>query len=290
MAYGSEKRVLIRDAERSETNSRFVTLTVNALVPEGSVLKVQKKAFERKAAGELTVDVESELDTALVLLASQALFVTRESFYDDPTIAPVVDADKDPAAMRSVLETHLSNRNSPPDVTSKALAAYDAMSADIVPSQSSGRARRAHRPFSERAIVSILTGDNCTDRPAARLVFQPPPGNPELVARVTHAGGARVISMNPFAEGERIEHLMPILAHEAIHCDREDGIFEEVAATAFDGFLYLQLVSASPELATLNTKVARELNIDAVAMINSGQRYPESIGILRSPGVTAALP
>ena len=107
---------------------------------------------------------------------------------------------------------------------------------------------------------------------------------------MTYRQGARVISVNTFAEGERIEHLMPILAHEAVHCDREDSIYEEVAATAFDGFLYLQLIAVAPELADVKTKVARELNIDAVAMVNSGARYPESIGVLQSIGVEQALP
>lgn len=291
LADGTEKRVLIREATRSETNRRSVTLTVNSLVAEGAVLKVQRKAFNRKATGELEVEVESSLDAALVLLASEALVVTRESFYNDPTIAPIVDADRDPAAMRALLEKHLANRNSPEAITAKALATFDTMSTEIVPSPKLRAALAALTgTFAEGAISSILTGDNCTNRPAAALVFQPPPGNPDLLARVTYAGSARVISVNTFAEGERLEHLMPILVHEAIHCDREDGIYEEVAATAFDGFFYLQLVSVSPELATLNTKVARELNIDAVAMINSGQRYPESIGILRSPGIEQVLP
>jgi hypothetical protein len=99
-----------------------------------------------------------------------------------------------------------------------------------------------------------------------------------------------VISLNPFAEGERIEHLMPILAHEAVHCDGLDGRAEELAATAFDGLLYLNLVAAEPGLARAKTRVARELNIDAVALINSGGRLPESIGVLPSPGVSQILP
>jgi hypothetical protein len=36
--------------------------------------------------------------------------------------------------------------------------------------------------------------------------------------------------------------------------------------------------------------VARELNVDAIALINSGARFPESIGVLQSAGVAAVLP
>jgi hypothetical protein len=136
-----------------------------------------------------------------------------------------------------------------------------------------------------------LTAENCTNAPAVLIAFQEPPDFPTLFARVTYAqGGSRVVSLNPSIEGERIEHLMPILAHEAIHCDRRSGRFEEIAATAFDTYLYIQLLSQMPELATAATPLAVELNVDAIAMINSGLRLPESIGILRSPGVTRAVP
>jgi hypothetical protein len=291
-ADGSTKRILIRTAERSAANTRLVTLTVNDLIPDGATLTIEKKAFAQKAAGTISEAIESELDEASVLLASKALVVTSESFYDEPVTAPVTDADRDAASQRSLLETHFKSRpGAGSESLAAALAVYDGINTETVPSPKLRAAIAALTgTFAEPAITSLLTSDNCTSRPAAKIAFQVPSGNDELVARVTFARGARVVSVNPFAEGERFEHLMPILAHEAIHCDDEDGIVEEVAATAFDGFLYLQLVAVDPELAQARTRVARELNIDAVALINSGQRYPESIGVLPSPGVTAVLP
>jgi len=83
---------------------------------------------------------------------------------------------------------------------------------------------------------------------------------------------------------------MPILAHEAIHCDNVDGRFEEIAATAIDTFLFMQLLAVSPDLASAATLLSREASIDAIALINSGRRLPESIGVLRSVGVTKVLP
>jgi hypothetical protein len=65
---------------------------------------------------------------------------------------------------------------------------------------------------------------------------------------------------------------------------------EEVAATAFDAFLYLQLVAADPGLATAGTTLSRELNVDAIALLNSGRRLPESVGVLPSAGVPRVLP
>ena len=199
-------------------------------------------------------------------------------------IAGTTDADRDATVQREALEFHLNQRQVDPQTYLDALAIYDAMPVDIVTSPKLRAALAALTgTFAEPALESLLTGENCTGLPAARIAFETPPGGPELIARVTYLGtGARVISVNPFAEGERIEHLMPILAHEAVHCDGLDGRAEELAATAFDGLLYLNLVAAEPELARTKTRVARELNIDAVALINSGGLLPESIGVCPS--------
>ena len=291
-AEGGEARVLVNTAERGQTNSRLITLHTSTLIPDGSTLMIQRKAFQRKANGTIDVEVTSDLDAPLVVLATRAFVPAADGFFDDPETAPVSDADREPAAMRAALEEHLRQRGSDDGSANRALGIYDSIPTEIVPSPKLRAALAGLTgTFAQGAIDSFLTGENCTGKPARTIAFQTPPGNENLVARVTyHTSGARVISINPFAEGERIEHLMPILAHEAIHCDKDDGLVEEVAATAFDGFLYLQLVAADPELASIRTRVARELNIDAVAMINSGQRYPESFGVLKSPGVETVLP
>lgn len=291
-AEGGSTRVLVQSAERTGTNGRVIALTTGTLIPEGSTLSVQRKAFRLKASGEITADVESDLDPALLVLASRAFVPTLDSFFAEAETAPVTDADRDPAAMREALSAHLASRGSSEEAASAALKAYDDMSADLVPSPKLRAALAALTgTFAQDAVASFLTTDNCTQRAVRRIAFEPPPGDENLVARVTFGrDGSRVVSINPYAEGERIEHLMPILAHEAVHCDRDDGIIEEVAATAFDGFLYLQLVAAFPELAEVRTRVGRELNIDAVALINSGRRFPESLGVLQSPGVQTVLP
>jgi hypothetical protein len=288
-AAGGTKRVLVASAERE---SRAIVLKVDALIPDGATLKVARRAFSTAATGEMEARVEGELTPALVLLASTALQVSDSAFYDPAVVAEVTEGDRDAVVQRKALEAHLSQRQVDPQTFADALLIYDAIPAEIVTSAKLRAALAALTgTFAEPAIQSLLTGENCTGLPAARIAFEPPPGNADLIARVTHRGnGARVISLNPFAEGERIEHLMPILAHEAVHCDGLDGRAEELAATAFDGLLYLNLVAAEPGLARAKTRVARELNIDAVALINSGGRLPESIGVLPSPGVSQILP
>ena len=63
--------------------------------------RVQKKAFDADADGTIDVDVEGEFDEGFAVLASRAMVVTKDSFYDEPIVAPVADSDRDPAAMRS---------------------------------------------------------------------------------------------------------------------------------------------------------------------------------------------
>jgi hypothetical protein len=80
------------------------------------------------------------------------------------------------------------------------------------------------------------------------------------------------------------------MAHEAIHCDTEGSLVEEIVATSFDTLLYIQMLTMFPELALHGSPLSKDLNVDAIAMINSGRALPESLGVLRSPGVSQAVP
>ena len=292
VAGGPDQRVLVREAEQAQDNPRLVALSVDVVVPQGTTLKIARKAFQEGAEGDIAVEVKSDISPAAAILASTSLEITSAGLIDKGTSPPVTADDRDPAAMRLALDRHLQARGSSAEVRAAALARYDTMPTSIV---SSPKARAALAAltgtFAEPAIDALVTDKNCTGKPAALVAFQPPPEAPELFARVTFTkDGSRVVSLSPAIEGEPIERLMPILAHEAIHCDAKAGRFEEIAATAFDTFLFLQIVAAEPDLARGGSPLARDLNVDAVALINSGRKVPESVGVLQSPGVRQALP
>lgn len=292
LASGGTSRALVNAAELSETNSREVILRVNRLIPDGATLKIARRAFDEDGTGDIEAEVDGDLSPLLVFLATSSLVTTDGTVFDQPLVAEIDPTEADPAVMREQLEFHLTQRQADAQTVQDALAFYDIIPAEIVPSPKL-RAALAGLvgTFAEPAIGNLLTNDNCTGQPAALIDFQEPPGELELIARVTFIGnGQRVISVNPFAAGERFEHLMPILAHEAVHCDSREGRTEELAAASFDTYLYLLLVASDPTLAEARTRVARELNIGAIAMINSGSRLPESIGILPSPDVAQVLP
>lgn len=292
LAEGGTTRALVNAAEYSEERPRDLVLRVNRLIPDGSTLKISRRAFDSKADGDITAEVEGDLTPLAVLLATVPLVTGDGSFFDAPTVAEVDPADEDPEVMRGKLEQHLNQRGADPQTYQDALAFYDIIPSEIVPAPKLRAALAALvGTFAEPAIGNLLTDNNCTGQPVALIDFVEPPGELELIARVTFIGsGQRVVSVNPYAAGERFEHLMPILAHEAVHCDQREGRTEELQAAAFDTFLYLHLVAWDPELAQHRTRVARELNIGAIAMINSGARIPESVGVLQTPGFSQALP
>ena len=290
---GKTTRVLVRKAEQSRSDQRAVTLHVDRLVPDGATLRVAKRAFRKGDRGEVTATVSGDLNPLQAVLASTELVVTDPAIVRGERDAPVTADDGDPVAMRRTLEEALSRRGAPETVVQTALDRYDRqISAEIVPSPKLRAALAALTgTFAESAIASLLTNDNCTGRPAAAIVFQVPPESPGLFARVTHGpDGRRVVSVNPAIEGERLERLSPILAHEAVHCDEAASRTEEVAATSFDTLLYLSFLATNPAMARDGTRLAKEFNVDAIALLNSGRALPESGGVLHSAGVRQALP
>lgn len=289
---GGAKRVLVDRAEVAADAPRTIRLAVKIPVPDGSELRVARKAFIHDSEGDITAKVQGELTPALAALAAAPLALTDPSLLNPGKALTVKPADRDPEVQRAGLEEHLRRRGADDSTVQRALARYDGMSAAQVPAAKARAALAALTgTFAEPAIDNLLTADNCTGKPARSVVFQIPPQAPSLLARVTFTrDGNRVVSLTPELEAERIERLMPVLTHEAIHCDQTSGRYEEVAATALDTFLYIQLVTSFPDLVKDATRVSRDQNLDAVAMINSGRRYPELIGVLQSDGVTQALP
>ena len=286
------RRVFIEEATTAKDDTRTVTLSVKTLIPDGTELRVAKRAFQAKAEGDITTVVESDLAPLQALLASVELGLTRqETIAGNRTPIPTA-ADRDPAAVRELLRGHLRDRGASADGQATVIARYDAISVDLVPAPKARAALAGLMgTFAEPAIDWLLTSANCTGKPVRRIVFEQPPDNPGLFAQVTHASdGSRIVRISPALEGEPIERLIPILAHEAIHCDKEASKLEEIVATAFDTYLYILLASIRPEIVGGGTPLTKDFNVDVIAMINSGRSIPESIGVLPSPGVRQAIP
>jgi len=283
--------VLVRSVTVSRADATQMIIETSELVSDGAELRIHRSALAAGAEGSVAIKVDADLSPFEVPYASLPLIPSDPTLFTGGSRAPLLTTDRDRETMRSQLAEHLDERGSDADVRGRALAAFDAMPADIVTSPKLAASLASLvGTFAEPALNNLFSADNCTGQPVARVAFEPPPDAPALVARVTFTdSGARVISVNPDLEGEVFQLLAPVLAHEAIHCDLEDSLAEEIAATAFDAFLYLHFLAAEPWLATEPTVLARNYNNDALAMINSGSALPESVGLFESPGAFPVL-
>jgi hypothetical protein len=269
-----------------------VFLTMARPIPTGTVVFVAGGFFGTDGV-DAEADVASTMTTFNAALASTALAPTDTAIVPDGAEPPAPGPDDaNPAAMKELMLEHMRRRGSTEDTLARAALNFDSIDPAVVPSP---RLRAALAgltgSFAEPAIEDLLTTDNCTGLAANRIDFGEIPDGESLVARVIYAeDGSRMVLFQPTLAGERIELLMPLLAHEAIHCDQADPVEEEIAATAFDTFLYLQLLTVDPSIAMTGTPLTRLFNLDAIAMVNSGRRYPESIGILPSDGIAGVFP
>lgn len=288
----SYRRVFVTRAQFTGGSERPMELRADTLVPTGSTLRLARRAFDKGAAGEIEAPIESDLSLEAATLATMAFTFGDPASLDPGPLQSAGEADRDVARVRAQLEQHLGLRGSDAAVRGRALALFDTIPLSQAPAPKVRAALAALvGTFAEPAIGALLGGDDCGGRAVSVIAFQPPPGDPGLLARVTTSDdGARVVSIGPDLEADRFEMLMPLLLHEAIHCDDRDGSYEEVAATAFDTYFYLHLVAVDPTLAAVRGRAGRDLVVDALAMLNSGRRWPESVGVLRSSGAVQALP
>ena len=272
-------------------SSRVIEVTVAGLIVNGSSLHVASGALVG-LDDEVAVAVASEFTELGVVLAGGVFAFGDLSLVEPRQVEAPTEADRDPFRVRAALEEHLDEREASEAVRETALFLYDRMDIDVVPEPKVRAALAALAgTFADGAVRSLLGPDNCTGSGAAFIGFQEPPGDLDLAARVTYdEDGRRIVSIRPDLEAGPFELLMPLLAHEAIHCDQLDSLAEEVVASAIDIFLYIHLLLSQPELARDDSPLARNFNIEALAMLNSGRAAPESLGILPSPHGREALP
>jgi len=77
-------------------------------------------------------------------------------------------------------------------------------------------------------------------------------------------------------------------AHEPLHQDNFNGVYEEGLITAIDTLVYLHQLAYHPELATQGTWLSRFHNTNALARLNSG--LGSELGLLASNGDREILP
>ena len=273
-------------------SSRAVELVVRSLIANGSILHVSTSAFS-EGNDEVTVPVTTEFTELGVLLAGGVFAFGDLSLVEPRAPETPTAADRDPAIVRSSLETHLDERGASSPVRNAALTLYDVMDDETIPAPKVRAALAALAgTFADAGVRSLLGRDNCTGEPAAFIGFQEPPGDPDLAARVTY-DETTAAAFSPSAPTWRrrpSSYSCPSSPTRRSTCDRLDTMEEEIVASAMDIYLYIHLLISQPELVRDSSPLARNFNIEALAMLNSGRAVPESLGILPSPHGREVLP
>ncbi len=113
-----------------------------------------------------------------------------------------------------------------------------------------------------------------------------------VVATVVPAGTADAEQFN-IIFNQRLAAENPFLftrtfAHEPLHQDNANGVYEEGLITAIDTLVYLHQLAYHPELATQGTWLSRFHNTNALARLNSG--LGSELGLLETNGNGPILP
>ncbi|MCQ3935503.1 MAG: hypothetical protein DPW18_00505 [Chloroflexi bacterium] len=142
--------------------------------------------------------------------------------------------------------------------------------------------------FAEPAIETILSAQNSRGKP---LFVQAEFGKlePNVVATVLPAGDEQFrIVFNEAFRAENPFLFTRTFAHEPLHQDDTNGVYEEGLITALDTLVYLHQLARHPELASEGSWLARFHNTNALARLNSG--VGAQLGLLAANGNRPILP
>lgn len=142
--------------------------------------------------------------------------------------------------------------------------------------------------FAEPAIETILYAQTNQGKPLFEEI-EFGKLEPNVVATVMPAGDEQFrIVFNEAFRAENPFLFTRTFAHEPLHQDDTNGVYEEGLITALDTLVYLQQLARHPELASEGSWLARFHNTNALARLNSG--VGTQLGLLATNGNRPILP
>src|SRR5438477_7270746 len=144
--------------------------------------------------------------------------------------------------------------------------------------------------FAESAIGVFLDGNNLSGKPYTSVSFGTPPDTSVPVAQSiisSSTGRIRTVIWDKFA-GEPFQALSVHLAHEALHQDTDNFLFEEEFATTTETLVYAQQVIAFKGFVSSGTALVARENEYLLALLQSGRVPFPYIGTKDAPIRNAA--
>ncbi len=294
---------------RSEINGRSLNLFVDGPVSNGSQISIAEGALTNRrgqpqAARDITLDnprkFQSPEQAALWGKAFEASNINLFPGTVFPGSQPPqpIPQSTDPSVVRQDLNDHFQRfvdaGKMNPGQMNRMLKIYDnekyrevftdPNTGQFEPQLMAAVLGTAGTP-GQGTISAIIGGKNDTGRPARVVYGELPPGL---------LGGASVqpdpadgldrwfITVNPVLRNEPFQTVSALMAHEAMHQDNIPGQNEEIVARVAEINTWKQQVLVNPELASINTPLARFNNLNLLMFENSGQSFPQG-GVFEAP-------
>ncbi len=141
--------------------------------------------------------------------------------------------------------------------------------------------------LAEPAIDMILHGTMANGDPMVEIVQFNDDLPANVYGMVTYID-PMTIEINGFGRAENPFMFTRTLAHEPLHSDSFNGVYEEGILAALDTLVYLEQLARHPELATMGTQFARFHNANALARLNSGTG--SDLGLYQTNGAVQIFP
>jgi hypothetical protein len=141
--------------------------------------------------------------------------------------------------------------------------------------------------IAEPAIAVIIDGKNLSNKPYLKVEFGTPRASAIIADTDVTLTGKLRIRVRPEFSGENIGALSAILAHESLHQDEDNGLYEEVISTTIETTVYAQQVDIDNTIAANHTALVVDQNTKLLALLNSGRRLFPTIGEQEAPNLNA---
>jgi hypothetical protein len=266
-------------------------ITVEGLVSDGSVLALDPWTFAlarsyRTPSGKLTLSTELEPVWATLALRpfqpTDVNLFTLGSYPEGASLEPAIGPEPDEDGVREALRTFLSKRladhTAADSLVAGAMEVFDSVAVSKIPNANlrAGLVSLTGT-LAESAILTILESPN-------QLVDFGAINTGDYSEVQTSIFGDRRVIVNGEYRSEHFSLFGPIFARMGLQQDQLTGKEEEITGSSILSLVAMQQTLVDSAAARLGTELARRINTQMFARLNSGSAGFPNIGIQQTPG------
>ena len=297
---GGQKKVVINIVNHRvvDGDHRYIQLTTDRLMRKGGRIYFDPGSIQNESDGEdiaeTVIRSPKGQNKERFTLANRAFRPTDvDKFTSDVYDGVDAPTQADDPVLEATVTTNLTNflnkKVSNGLITAAqrdaALAQYNSAANKTIVPDANLRAAIVSLvgTIADAAPAVFFNGKNVSGKPYLKIeVAEPRPFAVYADTDITSTGRLRIRVREEF-QGEDFRALSAILGHEALHQDEENGIYEEMIATALETVIYAQQVDVDNSLVDKRTVLVNALNTKLLAMLNSGRNLFPIVGLQQGP-------